>query len=83
LRDEASRLSAPAVFAGDKTAILAVMDQAIAATEAASRGISEYQYSDYHLAYDETPGWLEFEEASDAISDAYARALRITKTTRG
>lgn len=75
LRDEASRLGAPSLFASDRTATLAIMDHAIAATEAASRGVAEYQYDDSYAVYDESPGWLEFEAASTEISGAYTTAI--------
>jgi hypothetical protein len=77
LRDELAALVAPAEFATMKADVLAVMDSAIIATEDASRGISEYQsdvnYSYY--SYDQTPGWVSFQEASDQISTDYSRAL--------
>jgi hypothetical protein len=60
-----------------KANVLAVMDSAITATEDASRGISEYQSDvDYtYYSYDQTPGWLSFQEASQQIGTDYGRAL--------
>lgn len=77
LRTELAGLEAPAVFAGHVSGLLAVIDQAIDATEAAARGITEYQYSSWYeySRYDETPGWLMFEQASDDISRSYGAAL--------
>jgi hypothetical protein len=75
LRGELAALRAPAPFAQDKQAVLAAMDRAIDATEAAARGISEYQFDYSYARYDETPGWQQFESASDEISDAYGQAL--------
>jgi hypothetical protein len=77
LRDELTALAAPAEFATMKADVLAVMDSAITATEDASRGISEYQSDlDYtYYSYDQTPGWLSFQEASHQISTDYSRAL--------
>lgn len=74
-RDELAALRAPAEFASHQQAVLALMDRAIDATEAASRGISEYQSSYAYPYYDETPGWLTFEEASNQISRDYTRVL--------
>ncbi len=77
LRDELAALDAPADFAPDQAALLAVMDQAVDATESASRGIEEYQF-DFnwrYLSYDETPGWRTFEAETAEISDAYSSAL--------
>jgi hypothetical protein len=77
LRDELTALVAPAEFATMKGHVLAVMDSAITATEDASRGISEYQsdagYTYY--SYDQTPGWVSFQKASDQIATHYNRAL--------
>lgn len=75
LRDELSALVAPDDFAADKEALLSVIDQAVDATEAASRGISEYEFSYSYYSYDETPGWRTFEDATDSISDTYASAI--------
>jgi hypothetical protein len=77
LRDELTALVAPAEFATMKANVLAVMDSAITATEDASRGISEYQSDvDYtYYSYDQTPGWLSFQEASQQIGTDYGRAL--------
>jgi hypothetical protein len=77
LRDELSALHSPAEFATMKADVLAVMDKAITATEDASRGISEYQSDDNYTyySYDQTPGWLSFQEASDQIATDYSRAL--------
>lgn len=77
LRDELTALVAPAEFATMKADVLAVMDSAITATEDASRGISEYQSDvDYtYYSYDQTPGWLSFQEASHQIGTDYSRAL--------
>jgi hypothetical protein len=77
LRDELSALHSPAEFSTMKADVLAVMDSAITATENASRGISEYQ-SDVnytYYSYDQTPGWLSFQEASGQIATDYSRAL--------
>jgi DNA repair exonuclease SbcCD ATPase subunit len=77
LRDELAALEMPDPFGQDKAALLAVMDQAVAATEAAYRGIEEYQYDfNYrYYSYDQTPGWLQFEAATDDISDSYSATL--------
>jgi hypothetical protein len=79
LRDELTALVAPAEFATIKADVLAVMDSAITATEDASRGISEYQSDvDYtYYSYDQTPGWLSFQEASQQIGTDYGRALSV------
>jgi hypothetical protein len=80
LRDELSALVAPAEFATMQADVLAVMDSAITATEDASRGISEYQsdvYDTYYsyYSYDQTPGWMSFQEASAQIAKDYSLAL--------
>ncbi len=77
LRDELTALVAPAEFATMKSDVLAVMDSAITATEDASRGISEYQSDTYYTygSYDQTPGWVSFQEASEQIGTDYSRAL--------
>ena len=77
LRDELTALVAPAEFATMKSDVLAVMDSAITATEDASRGISEYQSDTYYTygSYDQTPGWVSFQEASEQIGKDYSRGL--------
>jgi hypothetical protein len=77
LRSELAALPAPPQFAAAKQSLLAVMDQAVAATEAAYRGIGEYQWDfDFrYLSYDETPGWRTFQSQTGAISDRYADVL--------
>lgn len=77
LRTELAALAAPPQFATAKQSLLAVMDQAVAAMEAAYRGIEEYQW-DFgyrYLSYDETPGWRTFQSQTSAISDEYAAVL--------
>jgi hypothetical protein len=74
LRDEMVALAAPAEFAAMRADGLSVMDSAIAATEDASRGISEYQ-SDSYGSFDQTPGWVSFQEASEQIGTDYSHAL--------
>jgi hypothetical protein len=77
LRDELSALVAPAEFATMKADVLAVMDSAITATEDASRGISEYESDTYYSygSYDQTPGWVSFQDASEQIRTDYGRAV--------
>jgi hypothetical protein len=77
LRDELTALAAPAEFVTTKADVLAVMDSAITATEDASRGISEYQSDvDYtYYSYDQTPGWISFQQASRQVGTDYGRAL--------
>jgi hypothetical protein len=78
LRTELAALQPPAAFAGHVSALLALIDRAIEATEAASRGIGEYQFSTYwdgYTRYDETPGWLSFQQASGEISESYGLTL--------
>lgn len=77
LRNELAALPAPAAFTAHVSGLLAVIDQAVDATDAAARGISEYQYSSYYeySSYDETPGWLSFEQTSGEISRSYGAAL--------
>lgn len=77
LRTELAALPAPPQFATAKQSLLGVMDQAVAALEAAYRGIEEYQWDfDYrYLSYDETPGWRTFQAQTAGISDRYAAVL--------
>lgn len=75
LRSELAALAAPAELAASKESLLAVMDQAVAATEAAYRGIEEYQWDYRYLFYDETPGWRTFESQTSSISDQYGNVL--------
>ena len=85
LRSELAALAPPTVYTGHAAALLSVIDRAIDATEAAARGISEYQYSDYYegySSYDQTPGWLSFEQQSNEISDAYSIALAEYEQTK-
>jgi hypothetical protein len=74
LREELAALDVPDPFGADKSALLAVMDAAINATEDASRGISEYQFSWAYYSYDQTPGWLSFKSATSQISKDYGAA---------
>lgn len=75
IRTELAALQAPKAFAGDVQALLGVMDDAIAATGTAVRGIDEYLFSYQYRSVFETPGWHTFQSASDAIGDAYAVAV--------
>lgn len=76
LRSELAALPAPAELASAKGSLLGVMDRAVAAMEAAYRGIEEYQWDFTYMFYDETPGWREFESQTDSISDDYASVLQ-------
>lgn len=75
IRSELAGLNAPAPFSADVQALLAVVDDAIAANQAAVRGIDEYLNSFNYWSVFETPGWAEFMEASDRVTDSFASAV--------
>jgi hypothetical protein len=71
LRDELALLHPPPAFVADQQALLGIMDDSVSALSAASRGVSEYQsdYGDAYPVYRDTPGWQDFEQASNEIAD--------------
>jgi hypothetical protein len=84
LRNELAALDAPAPFGEHKEAILAVMDRAISANEAAYRGTEEYLY-DFDLVYytyEETPGWKSFQSSTTQISKDYSAAIAAYESDR-
>jgi len=75
LRDELASLEAPSAFTSVRSDLLAIMDRAVEAMGAASRGMAEFQYDWSYWHYTETPGWQEFEQATDEITSSYNSSL--------
>lgn len=77
IRAELAALAAPEAFAADIQNLISVIDDAIGATQAAMRGIDEYLYNFRYRRVSDTPGWVEFQAATNRISDAYSSALGV------
>jgi hypothetical protein len=75
IRTELAGLNAPAPFSSDVQALLPVVDDAISANQAAVRGIDEYLGSFRYWSVFETPGWAEFQETSDRVTDSFGSAV--------
>ena len=75
IRDELSSVVAPEDFSGDVQALLAVIDDAVSATDSAILALDEYLYSWRYRSVFETPGWAQFQSATASISDDYAAAI--------
>lgn len=82
LRAELAGLETPAEFTEAKNGLLSIMDQAIDAVGAASRGMREYQFDWSYWDFRETPGWIEFESATDTISSELSSVLGAYEATK-
>lgn len=82
LRDELAALEAPAEFADAKTELLGIMDTAIDAMGAASRGMAEYQYDWSYWDFRDTPGWQQFESATSDITTRFSATLSDYEATK-
>jgi hypothetical protein len=76
LRSELASFKAPLALVADQQGLLAVIDRAVNAMNAAVQGISQYQTGSYgsYSSYDQTPGWQQFESESAAVTQQYADA---------
>jgi hypothetical protein len=76
LRTELASFKAPTALVADQQGLLAVIDRAVNAMNAAVQGISQYQAGSYgsYSSYDQTPGWQQFESESAAVTQQYADA---------
>jgi hypothetical protein len=76
VRDGIAALDAPAALAEEHNALLGVIDEAIAAVDAAIEGTADYQFdfADEYASYRDAPGWERFTTSSSAISGRYAAA---------
>lgn len=82
LREELAALEAPAEFADAKTELLGIMDTAIDAMGAASRGMAEYQYDWSYWDFRDTPGWQQFESATSDITTRFSATLSAYEATK-
>jgi flagellar biosynthesis chaperone FliJ len=82
LREELSALEAPAEFGETKTELLGIMDAAIDAMGAASRGMAEYQYDWSYWDFRDTPGWREFEKVTSDITNRLETTLYHYEATK-
>ena len=82
LRDELAALESPAAFSGTKTELLSIMDTAIDAMGAASRGMTEYQFDWSYWDFRDTPGWQQFESATSDITNRFSATLSDYETTK-
>lgn len=82
IRSELAALSPPDPFSDDVQALISVIDEAITATESAIRGLDEYMYSWRYRQVRDTPGWQQFQNATDSISDRYESAVDSYETDK-
>ena len=74
VRTSMNELSPPDAMRPAHLALLAVIDDAIAAMNAAIAGTSEAQYC-YFCSYKDTEGWLRFQSESERITDTFSSAV--------
>jgi len=75
IKDSIDGLDAPGPLAGPQSEISGVLAKAVQAMGDASSGVASYQFSYRYHDYKDTPGWQQFESASDEISSGYATAV--------
>lgn len=73
VRDAMNALSPPDSVRSNHLAVVGVIDDAIAAMQAAVDGLADSQFC-YYCYYEDTPGWRRFQEESDRITDEFASA---------
>lgn len=82
LREELSALESPAQFSRSKSELLGIMDTAIDAMGAASRGMAEYEYTWSYWDFRDTPGWQQFESATSDITRRLSATLADYESTK-
>lgn len=75
VRDAMNELSPPDALRSSHLAVVGVIDDAIAAMQAAVDGIAESQFC-YFCYYEDTAGWRRFQAESDRITDEFDSVTR-------
>lgn len=71
VREAMNALSPPDSVRSNHLAVVGVIDDAIAAMQAAVDGLADSQFC-YYCYYEDTPGWHRFQDESDRITDEFA-----------
>jgi hypothetical protein len=83
VRDAMTKLELPSRLATSHNQLVGVIDDAIAAVQAAYQGMADSNYCTTSCYYDTTPGWRLFHSESARITVAYDAAVRSWRAALG
>lgn len=72
VREAMNALSPPDSVRSNHLAVVGVIDDAIAAMQAAVDGLADSQFCYFDCYYEDTAGWQRFQQESDRITDEFA-----------